>query len=46
MGHDVRSISMPRIGCGLDGLLWPQVRQVMQRVFADTDLTITVYSRE
>ena len=37
---------MPRIGCGLDGLLWPKVRQLLQRVFADTALTITVYSRD
>jgi hypothetical protein len=37
---------MPRIGCGLDGLQWPKVRQLIQRVFSDSELTITVYSRE
>ena len=40
----VKSLAMPRIGCGLDKLDWPAVRATLQEVFADTDVTITVYS--
>jgi len=44
--HGVAHIAMPRIACGLDGLIWPKVRQLIQRVFADSNLTVTVYSRD
>ena len=46
LAHAVSRISMPRIGCGLDGLLWPKVRDLLHRVFSDTPITISVYSRE
>jgi O-acetyl-ADP-ribose deacetylase (regulator of RNase III) len=39
----VRSVSMPTIGCGLDGLSWPTVRGMLAQVFADTGITCTVY---
>ena len=35
---------MPRIGCGLDGLLWVKVKHVLHRVFDDSSITLTVYS--
>ena len=43
-GHQVASISMPRLGCGLDGLSWAAVRTLIKNVFQHTDLAITVYS--
>jgi len=42
--NGVKSISMPRLGCGLDGLLWPQVRSLLQEVFSDTGITLTVFT--
>eukprot|EP00286_Rhodomonas_abbreviata_P018800 CAMPEP_0181304586 /NCGR_PEP_ID=MMETSP1101-20121128/9236_1 /TAXON_ID=46948 /ORGANISM="Rhodomonas abbreviata, Strain Caron Lab Isolate" /LENGTH=496 /DNA_ID=CAMNT_0023410367 /DNA_START=43 /DNA_END=1533 /DNA_ORIENTATION=+ len=32
--NDVHALSMPRIGCGLDGLNWPQVHGIISDVFA------------
>lgn len=40
----VSAISMPRIGCGLDGLKWSAVRAVILDVFKDTALKVTVYN--
>lgn len=44
VSHGVTSLSMPTIGCGLDGLEWPKVRNIIEEVFQDTDINITVYS--
>ncbi|XP_060701159.1 ADP-ribose glycohydrolase OARD1-like [Hemiscyllium ocellatum] len=44
--HGVSRISMPRIGCGLDQLKWERVSKIIQEVFKDTDIIITVYSLE
>lgn len=44
VSHGVTSISMPRIGCGLDGLQWPKVRNTIIQVFQDTDIKLTVYT--
>lgn len=38
----ITKIGMPYIGCGLDGLSWPKVREIIKEVFADTDLEIRV----
>lgn len=37
-------LAMPRIGCGLDKLQWGKVKQVIEEVFADTDIEILVCS--
>lgn len=42
--HDVKRISMPRIGCGLDGLNWSHVSTMLRDVFVNSDVEITVYS--
>ena len=42
--HGVSSISMPLIGCGLDGLSWPAVRTLIKNVFFREKIAITVYS--
>jgi hypothetical protein len=33
---------MPLIGCGLDRLRWDKVRNIVENVFADTDIDILV----
>ncbi|XP_078663241.1 ADP-ribose glycohydrolase OARD1-like [Branchiostoma floridae x Branchiostoma belcheri] len=42
--HQVSRLAMPRIGCGLDRLQWDRVSQMLQSIFSDTDITITVYT--
>jgi len=42
--HNVEHISMPRIGCGLDGLQWPAVRTLMKNIFMNTDISVDVYT--
>jgi O-acetyl-ADP-ribose deacetylase (regulator of RNase III) len=37
------SLHMPRIGCGLAGGSWAKVQDVIERVFEDSDIPITVY---
>ena len=44
LAHGVESISMPRIGCGLDGLSWPAVRTMIKNVFQLETVRITVYA--
>ncbi len=41
--HQVYRLSMPLIGCGLDGLKWDMVTEMIKRVFGDLSLKITVY---
>ena len=40
----VTRLAVPRLGCGLDKLEWPAVSALLREVFADTDVSITVYS--
>lgn len=42
--NGVTSISMPRIGCGLDRLDWDKVEVMIKEVFQDVDICITVYT--
>ena len=37
---DIDKIAMPRIGCGLDGLSWDTVEEIIMEVFEDTDMEI------
>eukprot|EP01006_Ploeotia_vitrea_P002075 TRINITY_DN106365_c0_g1_i1.p1 TRINITY_DN106365_c0_g1~~TRINITY_DN106365_c0_g1_i1.p1 ORF type:complete len:199 (-),score=94.64 TRINITY_DN106365_c0_g1_i1:80-676(-) len=41
--HGVAKVSMPKIGCGLDKLKWPRVRAMLDEIFGDDDVTVTVY---
>ncbi|KAG9269578.1 ADP-ribose glycohydrolase OARD1 isoform X2 [Astyanax mexicanus] len=41
--NGVTRLSMPRIGCGLDRLRWDRVIVMIEEVFQNTDVTITVY---
>ena len=42
--HDVKHVAMPRIACGLDGLAWTKVVDMISDVFGETDMIITIYS--
>ncbi|XP_059383610.1 ADP-ribose glycohydrolase OARD1 isoform X1 [Carassius carassius] len=44
LANGVNSISMPRIGCGLDRLKWENVSSIITEVFQDTQISITVYT--
>lgn len=40
--RNLRNIAMPKIGCGLDKLLWEDVREVIKNVFGGMDIDILV----
>lgn len=46
VAHHQTELKMPRIGCGLDGLEWKQVRRLIQETFQHTSIQITVYRLE
>lgn len=39
----ISKIAMPKIGCGLDKLNWPIVREIIKKVFEDTEIEIIIY---
>ena len=41
--RDIKKLAMPKIGCGLDGLNWERVSQMIREIFEDTDIQITIY---
>lgn len=41
---EIETIAMPRIGCGLDCLEWPKVRDIINDVFSGTEIAIKVFS--
>jgi len=41
--NNVSSISMPKIGCGLDRLQWQKVETIIHNAFKSTNVSITVY---
>lgn len=41
--HEIKEISMPKIGCGLDRLSWPAVKEQLKFVFGNTDIVFNVY---
>lgn len=42
--NGVKELCMPQIACGLDRLVWKQVSAIIQKVFANVDISITVYT--
>eukprot|EP01125_Pyxidicula_operculata_P013948 TRINITY_DN4628_c0_g3_i1.p1 TRINITY_DN4628_c0_g3~~TRINITY_DN4628_c0_g3_i1.p1 ORF type:complete len:141 (-),score=31.69 TRINITY_DN4628_c0_g3_i1:64-486(-) len=44
--HKVSELAIPRIGCGLDGLLWNQVKSILKEVFWNLNIHISVYRLE
>jgi O-acetyl-ADP-ribose deacetylase (regulator of RNase III) len=41
---DIRSVAMPRIGCGIGGLDWMDVRPLVERQACQTKIELRVYS--
>ena len=39
----IKRIKMPKIGCGLDGLSWDKVSEIVKNIFHDMDIDIIVY---
>lgn len=37
-------MALPRIGCGLDGLEWDKVKDMLHEVFGDESVEIVVYN--
>lgn len=42
--NNVSKLAMPRIGCGIDGLQWDKVSDLIKEVFKDESVEITVYT--
>ena len=40
--ENITKLIMPKIGCGLDRLQWPKVREILKNVFGDTEIDILV----
>jgi len=43
LDEGIERVAMPRIGCGLDQLKWDTVKTLIERVFDDTNIEITIY---
>lgn len=43
VANKVKQVAMPKIGCGLDRLVWPEVEKRLTNVFKDNDVEIDVY---
>lgn len=41
--NDVKAISIPKIGCGLDRLQWNEIEKIIKVVFEKDDIIISVY---
>ena len=42
--NNITTVSMPRIGCGLDGLQWSKVSDQIRDIFGSSNITVTVYT--
>ncbi|CAD7004673.1 O-acetyl-ADP-ribose deacetylase 1 isoform X2 [Ceratitis capitata] len=42
--NNVDKLAIPRIGCGLDGLEWHRVRNILEEVFKDIVVEIIIYN--
>ncbi|XP_073824344.1 terminal ADP-ribose protein glycohydrolase 3 [Musca autumnalis] len=42
--NNVTNLAMPRIGCGLDGLVWHKVKDLIEEVFAKDAVNIVIYN--
>jgi hypothetical protein len=40
--NNIKKLGIPKIGCGLDGLVWSKVLFIIEEVFKDTDIEIEV----
>ena len=44
--HEVSTIAIPKIGCGLDQMNWHEVVKLLRDVFAYSDIHVVVYTLE
>lgn len=42
--HNVTKLALPRIGCGLDGLRWSKVRDMLVEIFQSDSIELKVYN--
>lgn len=42
--NGVSKIAMPRIGCGLDGMVWDKVHDLLNEVFSNENVEIVIYT--
>lgn len=40
--NNIKYLAMPKIGCGLDRLSWPKVREIIMEEFKDLDIVIEI----
>ena len=43
---DIKSVAIPRLGCGLGGLSWLEVRPEIEKIFQDMNCDIVFYNKE
>jgi uncharacterized protein YjiK len=43
ISNNIKLVSMQKIGCGLEGLNWEDVKRQLEIALEDTDVTIKVY---
>lgn len=44
MANGVTKLAIPRIGCGLDGLIWDKVKAQIHEIFDGEPIEIVVYN--
>lgn len=42
--NEVKKVAMPRIGCGLDMLKWNIVARIIDKVFDNSGISVSIYS--
>lgn len=40
--HQISQLAMPKIGCGLDGCSWSEVRKIIEMVFQNEQILILI----
>ena len=41
----ITSIALPKLGCGLGGLSWPDVKSLIEKYLGDVEMDVEVYER-
>ena len=40
--NNIVKVAMPLIGCGIDGLLWDDIKNIIQEIFEKTDIEVCI----
>ena len=43
VANDISIVSLPKIGCGKNRLSWPDVKTMIEEVFQETNIKITIF---